>query len=135
MTSNKIFLDSNIILYLFDLDQDKISISQNLIAQNPIINSQILVKVGNVCKRKFGFTKSQVCELWRDLINDCVCEQINEFTMHEAIRLINKYDFQLFDAIIVAGALNAGCDILFSEDMQHNLLVENRLKIMNPFLK
>ncbi len=50
-----------------------------------------------------------------------------------AIRLVEKYQLQMFDAIIVSSALEADCSILYSEDMQHNLLVENNLKIVNPF--
>lgn len=45
-----------------------------------------------------------------------------------------EYDFQFFDAIIVAGALAANCTIIYSEDMHHNLLVEERLRILNPFI-
>ena len=50
-----------------------------------------------------------------------------------AKNLIDKYDFQIFDSIIVASALEANCEILYSEDMQHNLTVNNQLKIINPF--
>jgi len=48
--------------------------------------------------------------------------------------LIQRYDFSLFDSIIVASALEAECDILYSEDMQHGLRVEDRLTILNPFI-
>ena len=40
----------------------------------------------------------------------------------------------LRDSIVVASALEAGCDRLYTEDMQHGLIVENQLKIVNPFL-
>jgi predicted nucleic acid-binding protein len=48
--------------------------------------------------------------------------------------LMLRYDFQLFDSIVVASALEAGCEILYSEDFQHNQLIENRLRIINPFI-
>jgi predicted nucleic acid-binding protein len=48
--------------------------------------------------------------------------------------LISKYDFQLFDGIIVAAALEANCDVLYSEDMQDGMVIENTLKIINPFI-
>ncbi len=47
--------------------------------------------------------------------------------------LIERYDFQFFDAIIVAGALQSNCTVLYSEDMHHELLVEKQLRILNPF--
>jgi predicted nucleic acid-binding protein len=54
--------------------------------------------------------------------------------LQRAKGLIDRYDFQLFDSIIVASALEAGCDILYSEDLQHGLTVEKQLKIINPFI-
>ena len=45
-----------------------------------------------------------------------------------------KVFFSFYDALIVAAALETQCDVLFSEDMQHNLIVDNSLKIVNPFL-
>jgi predicted nucleic acid-binding protein len=87
------FLDSNVILYLFDLDESKQVVAQNLVSQNPIINPQVLVEVGNICKRKFGFTKKQVSQLWEDLMIDCICEPVSESTIQHARKLITRYDF------------------------------------------
>ena len=59
---------------------------------------------------------------------------MNQMTIEKAKELIIKYDFQQFDSLIVASALQANCTILYSEDLHHNLLVENRLQIINPFV-
>jgi len=48
--------------------------------------------------------------------------------------LMLRYDFQIFDAIIVASALESGCQVLYSEDMQHNMKINGQLTIVNPFL-
>ena len=48
--------------------------------------------------------------------------------------LIVKYDFQVFDGIIIAAALESNCDILYSEDMQDGQVIENTLTIVNPFI-
>lgn len=53
-------------------------------------------------------------------------------TVSIAAGLIEKYDFQLFDSIIVAAALGADCSILYSEDMQHGLTTGN-MTVINPF--
>ena len=47
--------------------------------------------------------------------------------------LVQRYDFQLFDSVIVASVLEAECDILYSEDLHHGLIVEDKLTILNPF--
>ncbi len=58
----------------------------------------------------------------------------NTAVVHSALLLMNRYRLQPFDAKIVASALEANCDILYSEDMQNGLLIENRLRIVNPFI-
>ena len=50
----------------------------------------------------------------------------------EKINLKDK--FQLFDAVIVASAIEGHCDILYSEDMHHSLVVDKSLTIINPFI-
>ena len=117
-----------------DKDQDKSLVAQNILLNNPCINSQVLTEVANVCKRKFGYTKNQVLNLWQDLLSDCNCVQISKTTFDTAIAVAKKYDFQIFDALIVASALETGCSILYSEDMQHKMMIEKRLTIINPFL-
>ena len=47
--------------------------------------------------------------------------------------LAERYGLSVYDAMIVATALIAGCTTLWSEDMQNGLLVEGQLRIMNPF--
>jgi predicted nucleic acid-binding protein len=58
---------------------------------------------------------------------------VNIQTLTLAKYLIQHYNFQIFDSIIVASSIEAGCEVLYSEDMQHNLNVEKQLNIINPF--
>ncbi len=121
MTSINSFVDSNIILYLFDKESFKKEQAEKIIADSPYINSQVLVEVGNVCKRKFGYLKHDVLGIWKNLMLDCSFVSIDGNTMNHAVELIIRYDFQLFDSIIVASALESNCSILFSEDMQEGM--------------
>ena len=56
-------------------------------------------------------------------------------TQIKAIELKDKYNLQYYDALIIATALENHCNIIFSEDMQHNQIIENQLTIINPFIK
>ena len=47
--------------------------------------------------------------------------------------LAEKYQLSVYDAMIVSAALIAGCTTLWTEDMHDGLLVEDRLRIVNPF--
>jgi predicted nucleic acid-binding protein len=78
--------------------------------------------------------KEQILDICLDDLECCNIHAITLSTLRLARKLISKYDFQLFDSIIVASSLETGCEILYSEDFQHNQLVENRIRIINPFI-
>jgi predicted nucleic acid-binding protein len=48
-------------------------------------------------------------------------------------RLARRYTLSHWDALIVAAALTARCDLLYSEDLQDGLVVDGRLTVVNPF--
>jgi predicted nucleic acid-binding protein len=52
----------------------------------------------------------------------------------KAIEIRGRYGFSYWDSLIVATALLSGCSILYSEDMQHDQVIESMLKIINPFI-
>jgi predicted nucleic acid-binding protein len=133
MTTSKIFVDSNIILYLFDVDKTKRYVAEQLLLKKPLVSAQVLTEVANVCKRRFKYSKEQILNLWSDLLSDCILTFTDTSTFKLAIELSKKYDFQVYDSLIVASALNSDCKILYSEDMQDLLQVENKLIITNPF--
>ena len=53
----------------------------------------------------------------------------------EAMRIAERYGYSIFDSCIVASALEAGSDTLWSEGMQHGMMIDGRLRIANPFRK
>jgi predicted nucleic acid-binding protein len=72
-----------------------------------------------------------MCAEW---LEGCQIQPVSLSTIKLAHRLIQRYDFQLFDSIIVASALEAECDVLYSEDLHHGLVAEDKLTILNPFV-
>jgi predicted nucleic acid-binding protein len=67
-------------------------------------------------------------------LEGCIIQPVRISTLHSAEHIVHNYDLQIFDSIIVASAIEAGCEILYSEDMQHNMEIERQLKIINPFI-
>jgi predicted nucleic acid-binding protein len=56
--------------------------------------------------------------------------------IHETgLELAERYRFSIYDAMIAASALHAGCDTLWSEDMQHGMTLDEGLRIVDPFRK
>nr|MBP8020297.1 hypothetical protein [Agitococcus sp.] len=64
----------------------------------------------------------------------CTVQPLTVETHAQGLTLAERYHFSVYDSMIVAAALLAQCRILYSEDMQHGLLVEGRLLIQNPFV-
>ena len=132
---SRIALDSNILIYNHSLEhEDKRRIAGNFFRENPVVSSQVISEYLNVMKRNFKLQKLeliQICSLW---LEKCHVQPVILSTIKLAHYLINKYGLQMFDSIIISAAMEADCDILFSEDMQNGQVIENMLTITNPFI-
>jgi predicted nucleic acid-binding protein len=127
------FFDSNVILYLASSDSAKASRVEQLLAERGSISVQVLNESANVLRRQrempWPHLRAFLLELRKGL--DVLPVTIE---VHEAgLRLAERYGFATYDSFIVAAALAADCDRLWSEDMQDGLMVERRLRIVNPF--
>lgn len=132
---SNIALDINILMYLYEsTDERKKSISESLLSETPFVSAQVVSEFLNVTKRLLKLPKYEILEKCNKTLAFCEIIPVNHKTLESALSLIKRYDFQLFDSIIIASALAANCSILYSEDLQHKQLVDNRLTIINPFL-
>ena len=131
----KIALDTNILVYSHDkTDLRKQDIARTLLDLFPVISTQTVSEYLNVLKRITAIPKEELIDLCTENLNDCIIQPVNISTLKIAKHIIQCYDLQIFDSIIVASAIEANCEILYSEDMHHGLLIENRMEIINPFI-
>lgn len=136
-----VFLDSNLWIYLFlnsENEEDKlkqIKVRQ-LLLDYPLVvcSAQVLNEVSNTLFRKYHLDVGIIESHIESILDFVFMQALNEAITLKALSLLKKYHFSFYDALIVAAALQTKCEILFSEDMQHNLLVNDSLKIVNPFL-
>ena len=133
--SDKYFLDSNVCIYAFDIDKRKKEKALDLIIGNQAtVSTQVLMETANVAVKKLKFKQSDV-QLSIDYITTfCWLHIIELTTIKRAFQINQKYQYSLYDSLIIASALEANCNILYSEDMQHGHCIDNRLNIVNPFL-
>jgi predicted nucleic acid-binding protein len=132
---SKIAIDTNILLYaLDDFYPEKQLVAPNIIADKPTFCSQSLSEFTNICLRKWRFPKAKVAELIKTYLQQCTYITVSEAVLLLAFDLMAKYDFQLFDSMIIATALESGCSILYSEDISSGQIIEHQLTIVNPFL-
>ncbi|KJC51386.1 PIN domain-containing protein [Bradyrhizobium sp. LTSP857] len=127
------FFDTNILVYAQQTGT-KATISQDLIEQGGTISVQVLNELANVLRKKQGRNWRDI-ELLFDDIDDTLdpALPLTVKTSRAALALVRDDGFAFYDALIVAAAIEAGCDILYSEDMQHGRSIGG-LTIVNPFL-
>lgn len=134
---NEVAIDTNILVYLYNVsDETKRSISEELLTLTPVVGAQVISESEylNVTRRLLNLPKADILTRCAKVFAQCTIVPTRQTTLDLALKVLRRYDFQLFDSLIVAAALESGCTKLYTEDMQHGLLVENRLRILNPFL-
>ena len=133
--SGKIFLDTNIVVYLYSGDEpEKQATALKLIEQNnPIISTQVLSELANTLSRKFTLPFDVVAQAVAEVQEGCAVLPVMPETISQALALAKKYQYSYYDSLILASALSAGCSTLFTEDMHHGQVIENSLTIQNPF--
>ena len=126
------FVDTNIVLYLLD-DGPKADRAEAILAQGPRISVQVLNEVTVNCRRKAGLNWDQTGAFLAGIQALCQVEDLTPQTHRIGRALAERHGFSVYDAMIVAAALIAGCSTLWTEDMHDGLLVEKQLRLVNPF--
>ena len=129
---NAEFFDTNVILYLLD-DGTKAGIAEDLLLRGGLISVQVLNEALVNCRRKAGMSWEEAGSFLDGIRQLCTVLDLTPETHDIGRALGARYGFSVYDAMIVAAALLGGCTVLYSEDMQDGLLVEERLRIVNPF--
>jgi predicted nucleic acid-binding protein len=128
------FADTNIPIYAESDDGERSLRARSILAGAPVISTQVVNEAIAALTRKCGFTRPEANEVATALMDLCEVFPVDEFTVREAMRLSFRYAVSHWDALIVAAALQAGCDVLFSEDLQHEQVFDGRITVLNPFL-
>ena len=127
------FLDSNVLLYLVSGEDNRIDRVRRLLDSSGTVSVQVLNEMVSVCRRKFRMSWRDTSTFLTETKSLLTIIPLTVNTHQTGLRLAERYGFSIYDSFIVAAALDAGCDTLWSEDMQDGLLVDGRLRIDNPF--
>jgi predicted nucleic acid-binding protein len=128
------FLDTNVIIYAYSAETAKKSAALDLLSGSPTISTQVLNETVSVLRRKSLMADAAISLAIDDLSMWCHINSIGIGTIKRALDLASQYQFSYYDALIVSSAIEAGCAILYSEDMHHGQTINGTLKILNPFL-
>ena len=126
------FFDTNVILYLLD-DGPKADRAETLLSGGGLISVQVLNEALVNCRRKAGLSWAESARFLQGIRRLCRVVPLTPETHDIGRALAETCGLSVYDAMIAAAALQAGCTRLWTEDMHHGLRIEGRLELVNPF--
>jgi predicted nucleic acid-binding protein len=131
MSAASRFFDTNVLLYLLSADHAKADVAERLVGSGGVISVQVLNEFASVATRKHRMQLPEVREVLRTVQKLCEVRPLSVETHERGLGVADRYQLSVYDAMIVASALEAGCKILYTEDLQDVAIVS--LTIRNPF--
>jgi predicted nucleic acid-binding protein len=128
------FFDTSVLLYLLSADTDKADRVEQLLAGRGTISVQVLNEFAAVALRRLRIPLGDVRELLATVRAVCSVEAVTVATHDRGLAIHERYRFSFYDSILVASALIAGAQVLYSEDLQDGQVIESQLRVVNPFL-
>lgn len=133
MSGTNAFIDSNVLVYLMSADPTKADQAEAVVRAGAVISVQVLNEVANVARHKLAMSWLDINE-FLDLVRSLCSPVPLTIETHDRGRAVSeRYGLSVYDAMIVASALLAGCELLYSEDMQDGMVIDGQLRICNPF--
>jgi predicted nucleic acid-binding protein len=133
MTATNRFFDTNLLLYLFSSSAEKADTVETLLSEGGTISVQVLNEFSAVARRKLQMTFAEISETVDTLTQTLKVVPLTLDVHRRGLQLAERYGYSVYDAMILAAALESGCKQLLTEDLQHQQRVESMLDIINPF--
>jgi len=132
---DKVFIDTNILIYSLSADEDRgAKARQTLLSSTEaVVSSQVISEFISTCLKKNILSLDDAAQAANGFMRALHFTPVHESTINRALRLVKKYKFSYWDSLIAASALENNCSVLVTEDMQHGQVINNRLRIVNPF--
>ncbi|MDR2637681.1 MAG: PIN domain-containing protein [Zoogloeaceae bacterium] len=126
------FADSNVVIYAASYEEEKASRAEQVL-RTSIVSVQVLNETTRALRYKLKCSWRKIDAYLQSVRAFCPVVPLTIETHDLGRHIAERYQLQFFDALIAASALLAKCDTLYSEDMQHGLLLEEQLRVVNPF--
>jgi predicted nucleic acid-binding protein len=127
------FFDTKVLLYIASGDSAKADRAEELLGAGGTISVQVLNEIANVARHNMGMSWTET-RAFLSMIRGLLPVQPLTIDIHETgLAVAERYGLSIFDAMIAASALHADCDTLWSEDIQDGIVLDDRLRIVDPF--
>jgi len=130
----KVFFDANILIYAVAQDDPRAARAEELLSAGGVTGVQMLNEFVSVARWKLGMPWGEVNGAVQAILVLCPAPVPVTLATHEAARKIaEEYGFNIYDALVVAAAMQAGCATLYSEDFQDGQVIGEEVTVRNPF--
>jgi len=133
MGAAEVFFDTNILLYLLSGDATKADRAEALAADGGVTSVQVLNEFASVAMRKLDMRLAEIRKILSTIRAVCAVNPVDIETHELGLDLVERHHLAVYDALIVAAALQAECTVLYTEDLQHGQKFGG-LTIRNPFV-
>jgi len=133
MSAAERFFDTNVILYLLSGDDPRADRAEKELSAGGVVSVQVLNEFASVATRKLKMSIAEIREVLATIRAVCTIVPLSQETHDVGLQVAERYGLPVYDAMIVAAALLAGCNTLVSEDMQDGQTHDGRLQVRNPF--
>ena len=127
------FLDTNILVYSVSADPTRAEVAHQLLRGGGHVSVQVCNEFASVALRKLSMPVAEIGVVLQAVFTTCEVHDLTLETHLGALRLVDRYGFSFYDALLAQSAVTAGCDTLWSEDFQNGFKVGRSLTIRNPF--
>jgi predicted nucleic acid-binding protein len=132
--SGKSFLDTSILIYVISLGDERAATAEELLSEGGCVSVQVLNEFVAVARRKLKLPWHEVRDALSAVRTLCEAPTALSVATHEAaLDIAEQYGYHIYDALILAAALDANCDTLYTEDLQDGQKV-GAITIRNPFV-
>ena len=133
MSVDDAFFDTNVLLHLLSADAAKADRAEELIAGGGRISVQVLNEMVAVARRELGMTWRETRDVIAQIRAVCPVSPLTVETHERGAQVAERLGVSIYDGMIVASALLAGCATLYTDDMQHGQVIDGQLTIRDPF--
>jgi len=133
--SDRIFVDTNILVYSIANDPQKRAIADAvLLNQEIVVSPQVISEFVAVTLRKQILPQVQAVMYARQFMQVFEVTALTKQIVSSAFDVMTRYQFSYWDSLIIAAALGSQCQWLYTEDLQDGQHIEKTLTVYNPFL-
>ena len=133
MSAAERFFDTNVVLYLLSDEEAKADRAEAELGKGGVLSVQVLNEFAAVASRKLKMSVAEIREMGEAIRAVCRVVPLTEETHDRGLQIMDRYGLSLYDAMIAASALLAGCGTILSEDMQDGMRFDGLTEIRNPF--